>query len=84
MKKLYAVELKKERLVMKDARLHHRILPFRFNTALSFKEAVNLIAEKGVESVLKIRHDDKNPRNTKLLTGIEILRFWKEVNSNSN
>ena len=52
------------------------------NTSQSWQQAVDLIAERGIEKVDWVKHDDKTPRKPRRpLAGWEMLKLWKAVDS---
>jgi hypothetical protein len=73
MNKLYAIKLKKTpSQVVKG-----RYVDMGHHTTLSLDQTINLITEKGIGCVEAIRHDDKTPRNARLLNRTEMLELWK-------
>jgi hypothetical protein len=73
MKKLYAVKLKKTSSEV----IKGRYVDMGHHTTLPLNQAINLIKEKGISRVEAIRHDDKIPRNTRLLNRTEMLELWQ-------
>ena len=76
MNKLYKIKLRRENLGEK------RVWGFDGHKGpLSWAEAVQLIADKGIRKVQYVQHLDKAPVNTKRLDGNEMLRLWQAVAS---
>ena len=73
MNNLYAVKLKKT----PSRAITGRYIDMGHHTTLSLIQTINLITEKGIGCVEAIRHDDKTPRNTRLLNRAEMLELWQ-------
>lgn len=74
--KLYCIKMSRQVWHFSDGKFATKA---GYNTALSIKQASELIDKNGINRVEFIRHDDKTPKNTRLLNRDEMLEFWKAV-----